>query len=88
MTKASLTVTFVAAIAASASASAQTTPTNPPPGADGLLNQNNVTSTGATVPHPGVVSQDPTPPTLTGRSIHDDNDHGVEKSICSNCNEP
>ncbi|MEJ0095679.1 MAG: hypothetical protein WDN46_20415 [Methylocella sp.] len=72
----------------SAAASAQTDATAPAnPGADGL-NQNNLTSTGAAAPHPGVVSEDPSPATLTGRSIRDNNDHGVEKSICANCSQP
>jgi hypothetical protein len=87
MSKIILKTAFVVAVIASGSAYAQTTTANSPtqtsnPSVQGLANQNNLTSTGATVPHPGA-SEDSVP-TLTGRSIHDGNDR-VEHSICKNC---
>lgn len=48
----------------------------------GLLNQNNLTSTGETVPHPGVPQA--SGPTELDRSIQQRDDR-LERGICSNC---
>jgi hypothetical protein len=48
----------------------------------GLLNENNLTSTGQTVPRPGV-SQG-APPSRLDRRI-EDKDNLIDLSICSNC---
>jgi hypothetical protein len=50
------------------------------PTAEGLLNEDYLTATGATVPRPGVSRA----PTLVSRTIRDLDRH-LEKRICSNC---
>jgi hypothetical protein len=55
----------------------------PRPKAGRLLNENYLTSTGETVPHPGVSQGAAT--TDLDRRIRRRND-GIEQSICSNCN--
>ncbi len=91
MAKISLGAALVGAVMFCGAAAAQTGSAIPPnplshSDADGLANRNNLTSTGATVPRPGATGDET--PVLTGRSIHDANDHGVEKNICSNCSNP
>jgi len=49
---------------------------------EGLLNQDYLTSTGATVPHPGQSQGAPTDP-LDRRTGREDN--RIDDSICSNC---
>lgn len=80
---------FVTASLAFGTAYAQTndagTAGQPPaPAGQGLLNRNNITSTGATVPHPGAAAVEDPNPVLMGRSIHDENDRPVQ-NICKNC---
>lgn len=53
------------------------------PGAKGLLNERNLTSTGETVPHPGASQGAPT--SDLDRRIEQENDK-LDQSICSNCN--
>jgi hypothetical protein len=52
------------------------------PASGGLLRQNNITSTGATVPHPGVSQSNG--PTHLDTSIDRQNEK-IEKSICKGC---
>lgn len=54
----------------------------PRPRATGLLNRNYLTSTGETVPHPGVSQGAAT--TDLDRRIRQRNDR-IDQSICSNC---
>jgi hypothetical protein len=87
MIRISLLAVFVAAAITSAPVSAQTSSVEPGaqpsnPSAGRLLNQDHLTSTGATVQRPRI-SQD-SAPTLMGRTIHDEND-GAEHSICGDC---
>ncbi|MCI0467784.1 MAG: hypothetical protein L0Y57_12380 [Beijerinckiaceae bacterium] len=51
--------------------------------AEGLLNENYLTSTGQTVPNPGVSQGAPTSPLDRRIERRDD---GIDQSICSNCN--
>lgn len=88
MTKFLATAMFVSAFLACGPTYAQNGlaayPPQPPiPTGEGLLNRNNITSTGATVPHPGAPSGE-LEPLFTGRSIYDENDRPLQ-SICKNC---
>jgi hypothetical protein len=72
-----------AAVTAITVAQAQTgTGPAPGPNATGLLNENYLTSTGETVPHPGA-SQGAATTDLDRRILR--RNERIEQSICSNC---
>ncbi len=73
---------FVAALGAAAQAQSPSTPPGREQGAATLLNKDYLTSTGATVPHPGAPQG--TGVTPLDRGIQQ-RDNQVEKGICSNC---
>jgi hypothetical protein len=85
MVRINLIVPFAVAVIASAATNAQTAPISQAapsrePSAKGLLNEDYLTATGATVPRPGFSRA----PTLVSRTIRDLERH-LEKRICSNC---